>query len=631
MKKNLFTISLLFVVGTLSLEAGFSQNPPALVHEMGYADTLLVNGKIVTMDDRSAVPNSPGHTFEAMAIKGKKIMALGTTAEMKRLAGPKTQLVDVGERTVIPGLIATHYHTDLFANWNYGPQLGLVDPSVKLSVVAEKTAEATVKQLRETILNAIQVRKIPKGQWISVDLKERGDLRETREWFYYGRINRRQLDKGTENHPVYVGNGQRGILNSRAIAEFTKVFPDWAESTNLENHSGASEIGYAATPETKVFPYAFWWKDKPLETFAEAQRLQGLSLQKLGITTVSTRILEPRIIAAFHLLNREGKLPHRLAYYIEPHRGNLLGLKSTREFYKAIGAIWTTHAAGDEMLWLAGMSNEIWDSGANEVCLGPDVPASPEIKALERCPGPGSKPWESIKTALLNGWRPVGVHGYASHGVRLYIQMLEEVMEEGNYSLEYMRNLRTTLEHAVFVGNFPDLIAGIKKFGIILNPTPSYLSQVPATNKRYGGQLSPLVMPVKSWISQGVRVTFEADFTDFWTPIYILVTRKIPKRVRGDIAHAAVTMPSKETFDLASEEVIDRVTALKMTTTWGSEYMLAEDTLGTLEPGKYADFAVLDKDFFTIPIEEIRDLKVVMTGLNGKIVYDGNKLASNHD
>jgi predicted amidohydrolase YtcJ len=55
--------------------------------------------------------------------------------------------------------------------------------------------------------------------------------------------------------------------------------------------------------------------------------------------------------------------------------------------------------------------------------------------------------------------------------------------------------------------------------------------------------------------------------------------------------------------------------------------MLAEDTLGTLEPGKYADFAVLDKDFFTIPIEEIRDLKVVMTGLNGKIVYDRDPIA----
>ena len=59
-----------------------------------------------------------------------------------------------------------------------------------------------------------------------------------------------------------------------------------------------------------------------------------------------------------------------------------------------------------------------------------------------------------------------------------------------------------------------------------------------------------------------------------------------------------------------------------MATTWAAEYVLAEDTLGTLEPGKYADFAVLDKDFFAIPIEEIRDLQVIATGLNGEFVYD---------
>jgi len=64
------------------------------------------------------------------------------------------------------------------------------------------------------------------------------------------------------------------------------------------------------------------------------------------------------------------------------------------------------------------------------------------------------------------------------------------------------------------------------------------------------------------------------------------------------------------------------VTALKMATTWASEYMMAEDTVGTLEPGKYADFAVLDRDFFTIATEEIVDTTVVMTGLSGQIVYD---------
>ena len=59
-----------------------------------------------------------------------------------------------------------------------------------------------------------------------------------------------------------------------------------------------------------------------------------------------------------------------------------------------------------------------------------------------------------------------------------------------------------------------------------------------------------------------------------------------------------------------------------MATTWASEYMMAEDTIGTLEPGKFADFAVLERDFFTMPIEEIRGLQVTMTGLGGQIVFD---------
>ena len=96
---------------------------------------------------------------------------------------------------------------------------------------------------------------------------------------------------------------------------------------------------------------------------------------------------------------------------------------------------------------------------------------------------------------------------------------------------------------------------------------------------------------------------------DFWTPIYTLVTRKAYRE-------------GKEPAVLLPEEGIDRVTALKMATTWASEYLLAEDTLGTLETGKYADFAVLDRDFFTIPVEEIRNVRSLMTGLNGSIVYD---------
>ncbi len=90
--KRFFT---LLVMGLLSHGFGLSQQIPDLVAQHGYADMILVNGKIVTMDDWSIVPNTPGNIFQSMAIKGKKIMALGTNAEMRALAGPQTHLFEL--------------------------------------------------------------------------------------------------------------------------------------------------------------------------------------------------------------------------------------------------------------------------------------------------------------------------------------------------------------------------------------------------------------------------------------------------------------------------------------------------------------------------------------------------------
>ncbi len=620
MNRTFFTILIFLWV---SQGWGLAQQLPELVAQQGYADLVLINGKIVTMDDRSITPNSPGQTVEAMAIKGKRIMALGTSEEMRRLAGPRTRFVDVEERTVIPGLIQTHYHIFTGAARKYGPQLGFVDPSTKLTVVTETTPEATARKIRETILNAIQVQQLPKGQWITVDLREGPENRAatTRSWLYLGKINRRQFDDAIQDHPIVLKGRAVGLFNAAAIAEFKKVFPDWDESTDLENRPGSALDGYIAVPELSGLSFELWWKDKPLENLAEVMRLQGLDVQKMGVTTIATRILYPRVIAAFHLLNREGKMPHRMAYYIESQRGNFWNLKSIHEFYKGTGAPWTTHAAGNEMLWLNGMCNEIWDSAENELCMGPDLQVPPDIRERERCPSPGTKPWESYREAIVHGWRPVQAHSTSSHGARLYIQMLEQSMKEGNYSLEYMRNLRSTVEHNQWLGTRPDVMAGIKKFGIILNVNTGYMQELDHNLEDYGEQLRPFLMPVKTWINQGIRVTFEAQGLDFWRPIYRLVTREA---VIYDRAHRI----EKGKVILNRDEGVDRVTALKMATTWASEYMMAEDTVGTLEPGKFADFVVLDRDFFSIPVEDIPDLQVVMTGLGGEIVYDPEQLAA---
>jgi predicted amidohydrolase YtcJ len=274
------------------------------------------------------------------------------------------------------------------------------------------------------------------------------------------------------------------------------------------------------------------------------------------------------------------------------------------------------------MLWLNGMTNEVWDSIYNEVCLGPDVPAPPEIKARERCPGPGSKPWESVKAGIVSGWRPVQVHATSSHGGRLFLQMVEEARKEGNYSVEYIRNLRMTLEHNGLLGVIPEVMEGIKKYGIILNVRTDHLGDVSENVKDYGDVLitKKFAMPVKTWLDEGIRVTFEAPRLNPWLVINELVTRMIPTDGRG----------GSNLAPLLADEAIDRVTALKMETTWASEYVLAEDTIGTLEPGKFADFVVLGKDFFTMPIEEVRNgVPIAMTGLGGRVVYENSEAAAN--
>ncbi len=120
------------------------------------------------MDERRYVPDVPGRIYEAMAVKGKKVMGLGTDEEIRRLAGSQTRIVDLSKKTVIPGIIETHAHSYGTAPSVYGPQLGVVVPGIQLEVETQPSAEATAKTIRDTLVNAIQTRKLPEGEWISM-------------------------------------------------------------------------------------------------------------------------------------------------------------------------------------------------------------------------------------------------------------------------------------------------------------------------------------------------------------------------------------------------------------------------------------------------------------------------------
>src|SRR5919201_784492 len=165
---------LLLVIGLLTLAAGDVHAQPSLV--IHYHELVLINGKIVTVDDRFSIQ-------EAVAVRDGKILAVGTTASIRALAGPSTRVVDVKGRTVIPGLIDSHVHM-LRAGFRWVEEVRLDDAT-------------SVEQILERIRDRAAV--IRPGQWIlTLGGWHESQLKERRM------PTREELDRAAPHHPVFL-------------------------------------------------------------------------------------------------------------------------------------------------------------------------------------------------------------------------------------------------------------------------------------------------------------------------------------------------------------------------------------------------------------------------------------------
>jgi len=173
-----------------------------------------------------------------------------------------------------------------------------------------------------------------------------------------------------------------------------------------------------------------------------------------------------------------------------------------------------------------------------------------------------------------------------------------------------VRDMRMTGEHCNLIGQQPDIIQSLKDYGIILSCGPDIVGESPAWVKDYGEQIEPFIIPLKTWIESGVKVVGQhygssPPFNKLWQA----VTRQFD---------GVVWQP---------QERIHRVQALKMWTSWASEYILKEDKLGTLEVGKLADLVIMDRDYFTVPVDDLLKIRTPMTMVGGKVIQIQQALA----
>jgi hypothetical protein len=183
--------------------------------------------------------------------------------------------------------------------------------------------------------------------------------------------------------------------------------------------------------------------------------------------------------------------------------------------------------------------------------------------------------------------------------------------DDPSITKDYIRSRRFSSDHCGFYPR-PAQIPRLKDLNWIISCNGAFINRSTPYLNIYGEQYGKWISPIKSLIDGGVRVVYENEEawsggdnpTTYFGSAALLISRK---NAEGKV--------------IAPEERIDRVTLMKMMTVWQSEYFQKEKELGTLQPGKLADFVVLNKDYFTVPEDEIKSTYPVMTVVGGKTIF----------
>jgi predicted amidohydrolase YtcJ len=521
------------------------------------ADTVLLNGKILTVDNQFS-------TREALAIREGKIVALGTSSEMKKLAGPKSRVIDLQGHTVIPGLIDNHMHA-IRAAQTFSTEVNWIG--------ATSLAEA----LRR-IHDAAQ--KMKPGSWLIVVTPPA----TTDAFKEHRRPTQGELIAAAPDNPVYVQLGYGwAMMTPRAFEALNiKSDADLPSGAKLEKDAGGKPTGVVTGNMVPVFDLL------PKPTFDE--QVEGTKeffreLNRLGLTGVvdpGGNNVTPESYQAVFKVWRDNQLTLRVVY-------SLCGITPGHEFeeYKNYLAMMPM-GFGDQMLRFNGIGERIaWAmNGISGQASQADIDKYYEIAR-----------WAAEHNLGLT------MHWDSEKNVNQLLEVFERVNKEFPIA-----NLRWTIAHlndgsAATFQRMKALGVGWTMQDMMYNDG----DQLVAKEGPQAAQRMPPVMTAKK-IGIVVNAGTDAHRVSTYNPFTVLQWMIDGKTATG---HAL----------RGPEETPSRADALRFYTL-GSAWVAHDETKrGSLEIGKIADLAVLSQDFMTEPVDEIGKNSSLLTMVGGKVVY----------
>ena len=585
--------------------------------KLGYPEMVVYNGKIVTMDDASFGP-AVGTIVQAMAIRDSKILATGTNAEVRALAGPQTKQIDLKGREVLPSFIMTHEHP---TDWAFIEPRGFrhVLPNDDV-IISRWMPNLPPKEQLARFEGVVKeaVGKAKPGQWIRVIFNWGPDYEwaaEMQELFRKS-ITKAYVDQLAPNIPLTVKDGFIGsVANQKAVEEFRSVREDLDFYTSgrrgvkmdPERNRRVEQSGNISRP---VDPDAMLKGKLPI--LADLLRAQMELWSRWGVTAYGSGPYSSMNLQALHLLDKQGRMTGRFGW---SYQGPAWDLETLKVLAGALGH-------GTDHMWLVGAF-----SGSGSGCQ--TVPMrqewieqmrkeNPSYTGEQRCTFAEGTESRAINERIVeSGMRLAAIHTGGDKDIDYFLDSIEEGSKRAGLTLEQIRSKRHAFDHAAGAPR-PQQIPRIKNLGMMVSMINTILWEThrgaSVIAKQYGLEYTNWVSPRKSVTEAGIMTGFEID-------------RPLPHKVFFFITKGMNRYNDRDKQVYGPGERTDRITQLKSLTVWASYYMLREKLLGSLEPGKFADFMVLDRDFLAVPEAEIPRVEVLMTVVGGKVIHLGSDLA----
>lgn len=523
-------------------------------------DTVLVNGKIVTVDDRFTIA-------QALAIKGERILKVGTTAEVEALRGPQTRVIDLAGRTVIPGLIDNHAH------W------------VRAAEHDELRFDGVTSRQQALKMLADRVHSVPAGEWIVVlgGWSEEQFTDESRGF------SLEELDRIAPNNPVVLqAVYNHSYLNSVALiaAKIDAGTPD-PQGGRIEKDAGGKPTGLVRGAGGVAFVAARVPLQNQEAWLANTRKLVSY-LNSMGVTAwldAGGRGMGAKHYEPYRYLADRGELTIRLFWttirqpatpaQVDAVLGEIRDLKPFQ---------------GNDYFDNVGWGESVFAPVTTQLLRVETNTRAEDLAQMRR-----------LLLALAERGIYVNSHVEMSTAIDAFLNEYESINKE-----RPIKGLHWSFSHLDQVSE--GQLERMKKLGMTAQIHSRPLIQGALMHKVHGDKAWDMP-PFRRIQDSGIHWGLGSDATAVTTsnPFYTLSFAVTGRMIGGRAVN---------------RQTITREEALIAHTRSNAIFLFQEGNLGSLAPGKYADLLVLDRDYLTVPDTEIKDIRPLVTMVGGQVVHD---------